>query len=91
MKVNINYANVNIPIEIYADEHISNIIKNTNSFYEIKFLEYISQNYNKHNTIIDIGANIGNHSLFFSEFLEYDVEDIVLSNLHKKINSNRIN
>ena len=25
-----------------------------------------------------------------SEFLEYDIEDIVLSNLHKKINSNRI-
>ncbi len=26
-----------------------------------------------------------------SEFLEYDIEDIVLSNLHKKINSNRKN
>jgi protein O-GlcNAc transferase len=72
MKVNINYSNRIIPIEIYANEHISNIIKNTNSFYEIKFLQYVSQNHNKHGTIIDIGANIGNHSLFFSEFLEYD-------------------
>ena len=42
-------------------------------FYEIAFLQYIQNNYPVQTGIIDVGANIGNHSLFFSEFLEHDI------------------
>ncbi len=53
-------------------EHIGDHIRRGNTFYEIEFLEYIKTHYPKGNGIIDIGANIGNHSLFFKEFLMYD-------------------
>jgi FkbM family methyltransferase len=53
-------------------EHISAEINRYSIFYEIGFLRYIQNNHLMQSGIIDIGANIGNHSLFFSEFLEYD-------------------
>lgn len=42
----------------------------TNNFFEIAFLDFINTNYNNQNEILDIGANIGNHSLFFAKFLK---------------------
>jgi len=72
-KVNVNYRGKNITINTYSEyETISYDIKNKKNFYEIEFLEYILNNHPKQKNIIDIGANIGNHSLFFSEFMEYD-------------------
>lgn len=51
---------------------ISAEITSTKSFFELNFLEFIRTNYGIQKSIIDIGANIGNHSLFFSEFLVND-------------------
>jgi len=42
-------------------------------YYEIKMLDYIKENY-KGGTFIDVGACMGNHSIFFS-----DVADKVVS------------
>ena len=54
------------------DEVISNEIRRERNFYEIEFLNYIKENYSDQTGIIDIGANIGNHSLFFLSFLKCD-------------------
>lgn len=51
------------------NEVISNYIKMTHNFFEIEFLKFIQKSYPNHHDIIDIGANIGNHSLFFAKFL----------------------
>lgn len=72
MKIEINYNGKTVPINIYENDVISNDIIRNKTFYEIKFLDFISTNFNKNKTIIDIGANIGNHSLFFSEYLEHE-------------------
>jgi FkbM family methyltransferase len=70
---NVNYAGKEIGINIYdAYEHVSEEISRESMFYEIEFLQYIENNHSTQSGIIDIGASIGNHSLFFSEFLEYD-------------------
>lgn len=69
----VTYKGKDVRIHIYqSEEHISDEIRRTKTFYESEFLQYIETNYSIQKGIIDIGANIGNHSLFFSEFLEYD-------------------
>jgi FkbM family methyltransferase len=69
----ITYKEKDVEIAIYpTGEHISDEIRRRGSFYEIEFLQYIESNYSVQKGIVDIGANIGNHSLFFSEFLQYD-------------------
>ena len=69
----IKYGGKEIDITIYESyEHVSEEIKRECMFYEIEFLQYIQNNHPIQTGIVDIGANIGNHSLFFSEFLQYD-------------------
>lgn len=49
-----------------------NCFKVTKTFYEIDLLQFIYHNYKsdiENGTILDIGANIGNHSVFFAKFL----------------------
>lgn len=44
-----------------------------NGFYEINVLETLKNNLNKklkETTFLDIGSNIGNHSVFMSDFFE---------------------
>ncbi|MEH6552215.1 MAG: FkbM family methyltransferase [Pseudomonadales bacterium] len=60
---------------VAEDDHIYQCIVRSGTFYELDLLEHIrllkpffySKSYK--NVVIDIGANIGNHSLFFSSFL----------------------
>lgn len=68
----IKHLDKNINIHLYENEVVSDIIKNSKTFFELNFLEYIRKNYNIQNNIVDIGANIGNHSLYFSEYLTYN-------------------
>lgn len=51
-------------------ETVSDYIRNTQNFFEIYLLHFIKNNYPQQNEILDIGANIGNHTLFFAEFLD---------------------
>lgn len=68
------YLNDSTPIHVHGGfESVSNWIIQHNNFYEIEFLDFIRQNFYEQRGIIDIGANIGNHSLFFSKFLKNDI------------------
>ena len=53
------------------DYYMSRIIKNTNSFYEIKYLKYLKDKniISQNSIIVDIGSYLGNHALFFSKIL----------------------
>ena len=68
----ITHLNKKISINLHENEIVSSVINNSNNFFEVKFLDFVRNNFQKQKTIIDIGANIGNHSLYFSEFLDYD-------------------
>jgi len=57
---------------VSESDHIYNRILKTDSFYEADLLEYISKVVGddaKKNVVIDIGANIGNHSVYLGEFV----------------------
>ena len=68
--ININYENSYTTIHLHPwNETISDWMRGANTFFEISFLDYISKNYPNQKEIIDIGANIGNHSVFFAKYL----------------------
>jgi hypothetical protein len=72
--VNSNYGQTNTEICIHdKGEIIGDVMVSTNNFFEIEFLDYIAKKFNKQTGILDIGANIGNHSLFFAKFLNCDM------------------
>lgn len=60
-------------INVYDhNEFVSNIIKQTHDYFEKEELESIAALYPKHGTILEIGANIGNHVHFFEANLDYE-------------------
>ena len=66
--LNVNYRSTTTQIYIHPyGEIVSDHMRNTSSFFEIDFLNSLYENHNKQSHILDIGANIGNHSLFFSK------------------------
>jgi FkbM family methyltransferase len=72
--INSEYGETTTQILIHNfNEIVSNNMAITNNFFEIKFLDYIAKNYKNQKGILDIGANIGNHSLFFAKFLNCEM------------------
>lgn len=62
------------PIVIHGHnphEVVTNVIASQRTFFEVPYLEKITSQYPNHKVIVDIGANIGNHALYFSHFFEY--------------------
>lgn len=72
-------------------EVVSEEIRRTGTFYEISFLNYIAEHYGNQHEIIDIGANIGNHSTYFAEYFNcsrihaFEPHPVNLNILHKNI------
>lgn len=62
--VNINF------IPLHQWEYIAAQIVASQNFYESPMLDYIADTYPEHGTIVDIGANLGNHHLYFQHFLK---------------------
>lgn len=58
-------------------EWISDYIRKNNAYFELNLLDFLRRNTDL-STVIDIGANIGNHSKFFTEFGDkvYSIEPI---------------
>ena len=48
-----------------ADDHIQNVIR-SGTFYELEELELIAELVEHPRRILDVGANIGNHTLYFA-------------------------
>lgn len=49
------------------NDFIQNIIFHHKSFYELDMLEHIRVTSSKGNNIVDVGANIGNHTVYFAK------------------------
>lgn len=64
------------PTTIYTHDEdndwVSKMIHRKREFYEQGLLGFINTKYHDQANILDIGANIGNHSLFFAKYLAYD-------------------
>lgn len=59
-----------IELEVYDwDEILANHVRINGVFYEDETLSYLRANFPNQKTVLDIGANIGNHTTFFAEFM----------------------
>lgn len=96
--MNFEYKNKTFDIEGYSEtDHIYRTIVNSHCFYEIDLLEYmlsIKKHISKLNSVaIDVGANIGNHSIFFRSYLTehliaVEPNPIVASILERNLRNN---
>lgn len=72
-KVSIKYNEDNTDVYVYShDDFISIQIGLSQTFYEIGLLSFLKEKYGKQKNILDIGANIGNHSLFFAKYFDFN-------------------
>lgn len=62
----------NIEFQLHEDEAFSNAIRRDGDFFEAEILDYLAKNHPTHHIILDVGANIGNHTVYFASFLEYE-------------------
>jgi len=69
LKTNFNYGKQVFVINTLFD-HIGRQIRRKKRFYESDLLYALKSLINKGDTCIDVGANIGNHTLFFSTICE---------------------
>jgi len=58
-----------IPLTVYQHEAVSEVIRQTGDFYEADILDELREMYPTQRTIVDVGANIGNHSAYWSAFV----------------------
>ncbi|WP_444677467.1 hypothetical protein [Halomonas sp. E19] len=65
------------------NDHIQNIIKYNKTFYEVGMLEDARSRVPANGVVLDIGANIGNHSIYFGLFS--DASKVFLSSLITKL------
>lgn len=52
-----------------ADDYISNVVRWDRTFWEVELLEEIARRGPLGGVYLDIGANVGNHSVYFAKFL----------------------
>lgn len=50
---------------------LSDHIARESDYFEKDILEYMADKHPQQDVILDIGANIGNHTIYFSQYLEY--------------------
>lgn len=63
-------APVRIELETFAaDDLIAQEIREAGTFFEIELLEHLAIRGPRDGVFIDVGANIGNHAVFFGKFL----------------------
>ena len=69
--VTFNYQNTPITFEITGKNLAVEIANVGGNFYEVAELEFIQQNLKSSNpVIVDIGANTGNHLVYFAKFMQ---------------------
>lgn len=91
------YHKKNFSISFKSDkDHIAKQIISTRRFYEIDLLEYLLNSNIKGKIAIDVGANIGNHSIFLGSFIakkiiSIEANDELISTLESNLKNNNIN
>jgi len=67
MRIDFEHAGQQVILHGFEGDHISKVIQETGDFYEISLLEYAAS-LEPHDTAVDVGANIGNHTVFLGMF-----------------------
>lgn len=61
-----------VKLALYQYEAVSEAIRQAGDFYEAAILDELRERLPWHRTIVDAGANIGNHSAYWSAFVPHD-------------------
>lgn len=71
----IRYQGREFDLDFHSNrDHIATVVAETGTFYEIDLLAYAAYVCGGHaGTAVDVGANVGNHSVFFGNFLSEHV------------------
>jgi len=73
-RVDFTYKNTEITLFTHdSPDHIGNLIATNKNFYEIDLLEKTRSLFAEGSAIVDAGANIGNHTVFFAKVLSAPV------------------
>lgn len=67
--IDVEFASSMVRLRLPQDEYISNVIAESRKFYEQDLLEELFDLPLPPGVVIDVGANIGNHTLFFSKVM----------------------
>lgn len=62
----------NYVIEGYENDYVFQTINKTNNFYEVAILDKWTPKFSKAKVVFDIGSNLGNHTLYWADKLNYD-------------------
>lgn len=71
-EIAIHHQGTILPITYNSEGQIAEIQKSGNKFFEIQMLEAIAKLPYRNGICMDIGANVGNHTVFFSRFCNFD-------------------
>jgi len=99
MSAILKYDNKNVSIDVLSEQDIMHInYFSKGSFYELKLLNKI-KSFEKSGVYIDLGANVGNHSLFFGLFCpvtkviaieaEKNIFNVLHNNLLRNLDNNK--
>lgn len=70
LRAEIEFAGIPVTFALpSADDHIARILLETRTFYEKAMLSALAPSLQAGDLVIDAGANIGNHTLFFSKII----------------------
>jgi FkbM family methyltransferase len=69
-QINFTYREQAIELWVHDNEYLSNQIAVDCTFYEAAILDLLQKSFPEQKTIVDAGANIGNHAVYFMEFFK---------------------
>lgn len=84
-----------VRLSLPADDHIANVIKTSSDFYEPDLLNALAPLVSPGDLVLDVGANIGNHTIFFSliagcKVISFEPNPDSLEHLNKSIELNAV-
>ena len=87
---------IKIYLPLFYIDHIQKIIFQSRNFYEIETLNLLKKQYKSFNNILEIGANIGNHMLYYCSRLDakavhcFEPNSLNFENLQKNVALNNL-
>lgn len=70
----VDYRGVTTSFEaVTPEDYIGRLLRESGRFYELEFLESLAEVVNPGETVVDVGANIGNHTLFLARHSKCNV------------------
>ena len=90
-----NHAGTAVRLSLPLDDHIATVIQTTGEFYELDLLTALAPLLKSDDLVLDVGANIGNHTVFFAlivgcKVISFEPHPDCLVHLEKSVRLNEV-